>query len=200
MGRGTLHLVVGPSGAGKDTLIDAARRARPDILIPRRVITRAADAGGEIHEPMTPEAFRAAAKAGAFALHWHAHGLDYGIPASAAAALAGGRPVLANVSRTVIDAARAAFAPVRVIFVTAPVAVLARRLAARGRETAEAIAGRLARAPLAPPHGPDVRVVDNGGDRAAGIAAFLAALEPGGDGAARVADRPPAGQSADRSS
>jgi phosphonate metabolism protein PhnN/1,5-bisphosphokinase (PRPP-forming) len=200
MGRGTLHLVVGPSGAGKDTLIDAARLARPDLLVPRRIITRPAEAGGEIHETMTPEAFRAAAEAGGFALYWHAHGLDYGIPASAAAALAEGRPVLANVSRTVIDAARAAFAPVRVLFVTAPVAVLAQRLAARGRETAEAIAGRLARAPLAPPQGPDVRVVDNGGDRATGVAAFLAALEPAGDAPARVARRSSAGQSDGRSS
>lgn len=200
MGRGTLHLVVGPSGAGKDTLIDAARLARPDLLVPRRVITRPAEAGGEIHDPMTPEAFRAAAEAGAFALHWHAHGLDYGIPASAAAALAEGRPVLANVSRTVIDAARAAFAPVRVMFVTAPVAVLSQRLAARGRETAEAIAERLARAPLAPPHGPDVRVVDNGGDHATGVAAFLAALEQAGHAPARVAGCSSAGQSGGGSS
>lgn len=200
MGRGTLHLVVGPSGAGKDTLIDAARLARPDLLVPCRVITRPAEAGGEVHEAMAPEAFRAAAEAGAFALHWHAHGLDYGIPAAAAAALAQGRPVLANVSRTVIDAARVQFAPVRVLFVTAPVAVLAERLAARGREAPEAIAERLARAPMAPPQGPDVHIVDNGGDLDTGIAAFLAALEPPRDAAARVAGRPPAGQSEARPS
>jgi ABC-type glutathione transport system ATPase component len=40
-GMGRLFAVVGPSGAGKDTLIDAGRAARPDLLIVRRVITRA---------------------------------------------------------------------------------------------------------------------------------------------------------------
>ena len=183
--RGTLHLVVGPSGAGKDMLIDAARAARPDLVVARRAITRPADAGGEAHDAMTPEAFAQAAEAGAFALHWQAHGLSYGIPARIETALAAGQSVLANVSRSVIDAARARFAPLRVLFVTAPADVLAARLAGRGRETADDIAERLARAPFAEPHGPDVWRIDNGGTRDAGVAAFLAAIAAAPDGSAR---------------
>ena len=176
--RGTLHLVVGPSGVGKDMLIDAARTARPDLLYPRRTITRPADAGGEAHRAMTPQAFAAAVAEGAFALHWQAHGLHYGVPACIEPALANGRPVLVNVSRGVIDAARARFSPLRVLSVTAPPAALAERLAGRGRESAADIAARLARAPYLLPSGADVWPIHNGGTPEEGITAFLAALAP----------------------
>lgn len=176
--RGTLHLVVGPSGAGKDTLIDAIRRARPDILIPRRAITRPADAGGEAHEPIAQDAFAKAAAEGAFLLWWQAHGMSYGIPSETGGALQAGRHVLANVSRTVIAEARLRHAPLRVLLVTAPTEILAHRLAARGRETAEEIAERLSRAPFAAPEGPDVIVIDNAGTPEAGAKAMLAALAP----------------------
>lgn len=44
MTTGRLFAVVGPSGAGKDTLIAAALAARPDLAIVRRVITRPVEA------------------------------------------------------------------------------------------------------------------------------------------------------------
>ncbi|MEE3099713.1 MAG: phosphonate metabolism protein/1,5-bisphosphokinase (PRPP-forming) PhnN, partial [Pseudomonadota bacterium] len=187
MSRGVLHLVVGPSGVGKDSLIDAARAARPDLVFPVRVITRPADAGGESHDFMPLADFERAETAGGFLLSWRAHGLAYGIPAEAGRALAQGRGVVVNVSRGVIGAARAAHAPIRVLAVTAPAAALARRLSARGRERAEQIAARLARAALSAPEGPDVHVIDNGAAFDAARAAFLAALAP-----AALPDRSPA--------
>jgi ribose 1,5-bisphosphokinase len=138
-----LVLVVGPSGAGKDTVLGLARQALAGdkrFRFIRRVITRPADAGGEDHEAVSEEAFARRE----FALSWGAHGLRYGIPLNVVDDLARGVVVVANVSRGVIAEAAAAF-PVRVIEVTASAEILARRLATRGRETAEDIAKRLAR-------------------------------------------------------
>lgn len=177
--RGVLHLVVGPSGVGKDTLIDRARRARPDVVYPKRTITRSEAAAGEDHDAVKPAHFDAMEAAGLFALSWRAHALAYGVPrAPLVDALASSRHVLVNVSRRVLDDARAAFGSVRILSITAPTAVLADRLAARGREDAEEVARRLARAGDRRPSGADVIEIDNGGDLAAAEAAFLAAIAP----------------------
>ncbi len=155
-----LVLVVGPSGAGKDTVLGLARSALagdPRFHFVRRVITRPADAGGEDHEAVSDAVFAQRA----FALQWEAHGLRYGIPVEAAEQLARGVVVVANVSRGVIEAAAERFA-VRVVVVTAPPAVLAARLAARGRETAEDVARRLGRDVPIPQHVAVETVVNDG--------------------------------------
>jgi phosphonate metabolism protein PhnN/1,5-bisphosphokinase (PRPP-forming) len=170
-----LVLVVGPSGAGKDTLLDGARQALAGdntVRFVRRLITRPADAGGEDHEAMTDAEFASRD----VALQWQAHGLRYGIPADVADDLARGMTVVANVSRGVIAEAAQRF-PVRVIEVTASPDVLAARLAARGRETAADVAARLARS-VALPDGVAVATVVNDGTMQQGIERFLRALHP----------------------
>jgi phosphonate metabolism protein PhnN/1,5-bisphosphokinase (PRPP-forming) len=144
--HGTLFLIVGPSGAGKDTLMAAARAALDArFVFPRRVITRPADPDGEDHEVTDERSFAASERAGAFALSWRAHGLAYGIPASIVEQIATGRNVVANVSRTVVATARARFPRTHVVLVTAAPEVLRARLAARGRESGDAIDERLGR-------------------------------------------------------
>lgn len=178
--RGILFLVVGPSGAGKDTLLDIARSrlsGRPDILFPTRIITRSADAGGERHEAATSVAFAARRAAGELALCWHAHGLDYGIPMSIERALAAGRSIVVNVSREVIAEATERFSPVVVLNVTAPAAVLRDRLTARGREDAADVEARLARAALHAPTGDNVIHIVNDGTVEEGSALFLGTIE-----------------------
>jgi len=168
-----LVLVVGPSGAGKDTLLEAVRRELAGdarVRFVRRVITRPATAGGEDHESVSDTAFCARD----FALQWQAHGLRYGIPADIAGDLARGVTVVANVSRTVIAEAAERF-PVRVIEVTAPPDVLAARLSLRGRETAADAAERLSRS-VALPAGVPVHTVVNDGTVEQGAQRFLAAL------------------------
>ncbi len=142
-----LILIVGPSGAGKDTLLNRIRAQladHPGIRFVRRVITRPGDLGEEDHETATEQEFELREAAGDFALTWRAHGLHYGIPADIAFDLAKSRVVLANVSRAVVAEAAAKY-PVAVIEITAPAALLADRLQRRGREDAEDVARRLAR-------------------------------------------------------
>jgi phosphonate metabolism protein PhnN/1,5-bisphosphokinase (PRPP-forming) len=172
-----IHAVVGPSGAGKDTLIAGARALRPGLRLVRRVITRPADAGGEDFEPVSRDEFTARLRAGAFALHWQAHGLDYGLPADQ---LQGPGPILFNGSRAALPAARAAFPGLRVILITAPPALLAARLAARGREAAPDILARLDRSALNLPEDLDAAVVMNDASPAEGVRRLLAALDAAG--------------------
>lgn len=163
--RGQLVLVVGPSGAGKDTLIDYARawlRSDPDFHVVRRVITRPASVG-EDHEPVDTEEFHRRASAGAFALHWQAHGLFYGIPVAVDDQLDRGTVVVANGSRAIVPLARQRYPQLRVVHVTAPFEVLAERLAGRGREDNSALKQRLARKDLDPIEGGDVLHIDNAG-------------------------------------
>lgn len=176
--EGALIAVVGPSGAGKDTLMSAAAQARPDIVLIRRVITRRAEAGGEDFEGVTAAEFARRDAAGSFVLTWEAHGLRYGIPATVREDLGAGRSVLFNGSRSVLPEALALFPGLRVILVTAAPEILARRLAARGREAPEDVAARLSRAGFAMPPGLPVTEVRNDGHLSEATAAFLAALQP----------------------
>jgi ribose 1,5-bisphosphokinase len=175
---GRIFAVVGPSGAGKDTLIEAARRARPDLHIVRRVITRPPEAGGEPYEAVTAEEFARRKAAGEFVLDWEAHGLSYGIPTSVERAMSEGRDVIFNGSRAMLGPAWETFPGLTVIHVTASIPVLADRLASRGRETKDEIARRLTRASYEIPYGIGVRVVENNGTLESAVAAFLDALQP----------------------
>lgn len=172
--RGTLFLIVGPSGAGKDTLLAAAReRLTQDYAFPRRTITRPAAPGGEDHIEQDMATFAANERAGAFALSWRAHGIAYGVPASIEDDLARGRHVVVNVSRTIVPEARQRFSPARTVLVTASPDTLRTRLVGRGREDGNAVADRLERAP---PVEPDTIIVNDGPLQTA-IEALVAALK-----------------------
>jgi ribose 1,5-bisphosphokinase len=145
--QGRLVLIVGPSGAGKDTLIGLAQGACADdrsIVFPRRVVTREASMH-EDNTPISPAEFEQAVSRGDFALHWDAHGLRYGVPRSIVSDLDAGRAVVVNVSRTIIAAARRTFANIIVVMITAPAEVLAGRLAARSRSSDGKLDDRLRR-------------------------------------------------------
>jgi len=175
---GVLVAVVGASGAGKDTLLRGARAALAGdgrFRFLRRDITRGPDPDGEDHRPVLPAEFAARRDGGDYALWWDAHGLGYGLPAAALdAALRAGAVAVGNLSRGALPDAARRF-PLRVLEVAAPPALLAARLAARGREDAVAVAARLAReAPLPP--GLAAERVENDGTPEAGIERMLRAL------------------------
>ena len=174
-GAPQVFAVVGPSGAGKDTLIAGALQARPDLRLVRRVITRPTDAGGEDFDGVTPTAFAQRDTRGEFALTWQAHGLSYGIPKDQ---ITGQSRVIFNGSRAALPLAARVFPGLRVILVTAPDIVLAARLSARGRESAEDIRARLSRAAFEMPEGIAFQTVVNDASPEIGVARLLAALQP----------------------
>ena len=173
---GRLFVVVGPSGVGKDTLLAGAVAAYPRLHWARRVITRPEAAGGEPFEGVDKATFAARLARGDFALHWAAHGLCYGVPKAELAALAQGRDVVVNGSRAALAEAREVFPDLIVLHITAPLDILADRLAARGREARADIAARLARAGQTLPNGGPVIEVVNDDSPAIGIERLLQAL------------------------
>lgn len=180
MSRGAIVLVVGPSGAGKDTLIACARRELDGderFVFPRRIVTREAVPDLEDHDTLPPEQFELKRRCGSFALDWDAHGLSYGLPAASIdAAMLVGRVVVANVSRSVITRAIGKYPSCHTILVTAPPETRAARLAARGRESLDEIAARLGREGAAVPSGVFPTIIDNAGTLEDGVRRFRRAL------------------------
>ncbi len=172
-------LVVGPSGAGKDTLIRRAEaELRPDarFCFLRRCITRPAGDPHEDHIALTEAEFDARERAGEFSLVWRAHGFGYALPGTVGGLVAEGRITVANVSRGVVAEARSRFARVAVIQVTASRETLARRLGERGRESPQDRAGRLARQFPADTGAQDVRTLVNDGPLEPAVEAFVEML------------------------
>jgi ribose 1,5-bisphosphokinase len=177
IGPGALVLVVGPSGAGKDTLIALARRMCADdrrIVFPRRIVTRE-PSGAEDHDSVSPAEFDVAVGQLAYAFWWEAHGLKYALPAAIDADIRRGKTVVCNVSRAMVSRLRERYVDVSVVMVTAPKDVLLARLAARGRESGGDVAERLDRAVSAGESLPD-EVIENIGDPHDGAAQLAGVL------------------------
>jgi len=144
-----LVYVVGPSGAGKDSLlawVGSRLGANSGVAFARRTITRAVQTGGEQHESIDPAGFIQLRDAGAFGMAWEANGLSYGVRHSALPPLADARQVIVNGSRAYLDEAKKRFPGMTVVHITASVATLRQRLLARGRESAEMVEARVRRA------------------------------------------------------
>ncbi|MDO8877591.1 MAG: phosphonate metabolism protein/1,5-bisphosphokinase (PRPP-forming) PhnN [Pseudolabrys sp.] len=171
---GRLVLVVGPSGAGKDTIIAGAKAAcagKPSIVFPRRIVTRATSAA-EDHDTLNEAAFEQAVIDGGFAFWWQAHGLKYGIPRGIDDDIRAGRTVICNVSRSVVTDVRARYENVDVVLVTAPTEVLAARLAGRARDSDGPADLRIKRNDIYSNFRPD-HTIDNSGALEEAIRLFL---------------------------
>lgn len=178
LGPGAVVLVVGPSGAGKDALIAGARDVLaedPRFVFVTRHITRPAHAS-EAFVSVTEAGFQDSLARGEYALSWIAHGLGYGIPGTLDSAVKEGRIAIFNASRTAIAAARARYAKVHVVLIDCPVAIRAKRIAARGRETEDEVIERLGRRVEGFDAASADAVIDNSGALGDGVARLVAVL------------------------
>jgi ribose 1,5-bisphosphokinase len=163
--NGRLIYVMGPSGAGKDALLGFARQrvGHEPVLFAHRYITRPIG-NGEDHVALTMEEFVARSVLGLFALEWSSHGLRYGIGIELDAWLERGCTVVVNGSRQHLKHVLERYPAADVVHIDAAPDVLAARLGARARESAEQVAARLARqAPFSLPDGVRLTTIDNSG-------------------------------------
>lgn len=176
MTGGGLIAVVGPSGVGKDSVIDGIIAASPQLKRVKRTITRAPELGGEDFTPATVDSFQNGLEQGDFCLNWGAHGLRYGIPKEVVEEVDGGAICIANLSRGVLDQASAIFPTVAILHITAAPETLAKRLAHRGRETPQDVAKRLTRVVAPLPRHLNVHDISNDGPLTDTVARALSAL------------------------
>lgn len=177
---GKLVLVVGPSGAGKDSVLRGAAEAlksQPKFLFPRRVITRTADITAEDHDSLSQQSFETIRAAGGFLFSWEAHGNSYGIPVSVSNLLASGHVVAINVSRQIISDAAAKIADLCVIEITADAALRVERIEQRGREAASVAQSRASREVDAYPVSVTIHQIENNGTLDAAVQRFVGLLQ-----------------------
>jgi ribose 1,5-bisphosphokinase len=141
-----LLVIVGPSGAGKDTVLRAWRHqlGAESVHFAQRVITRLPDEH-EHHESVSNENFRQLVARTELATWWEANGLSYGIRWRELVAISRGGCVVMNGSRAHLPVLRAQAPALRAVEIGASVQALSHRLAARGREEEQAIQSRLQR-------------------------------------------------------
>jgi len=145
--RGRLIQIMGPSGVGKDALLDYARGriANPHLLFAHRYVTRPPDAGGENHIALSAVEFATRDQAGLFSLVWHSNSLSYGVGREVDLWLSQGFDVLISGSRSMWpDLCRIYPDPLGILITTDP-EIRYQRLSARGRENTDMIKARLAR-------------------------------------------------------
>ena len=145
-----LIYVVGPSGAGKDSLLNWLRAHVPShlpVAWARRTINRPGTTDGELHESVTTAQFDALIESQQLAVHWAANEHLYGIRHTELEPLKHRQWIFVNGSRAHLPVAAQEYPGLTVLHITADIEVLRQRLKSRGRETLEAIENRLQRIP-----------------------------------------------------
>lgn len=180
-----LVYVMGPSGAGKDTVLRLARRALvagEKIAFAHRYITRPADPRHENYIVLSPDEFETRRVGGLLAFDWRVYGFSYGVGIEIDAWRRAGFVVVVSGSREHFRNWRPPAGDVSPVLITVPQDLLAQRLASRGREDAAARAERLWRAGQFTLADPGTIEIDNSGPPERAAAALLDLLRQKGLG------------------
>lgn len=144
-----LFYIIGPSGAGKDSVLDYARQhmqTSSTVSFAHRYITRPAESGSENHVALSEQEFRLRLDNGFFAMNWGSHDLQYGIGIEIDYWLRRGMDVIVNGSRGYLEKAAARYVQLCPVLITVPASILQKRLLQRGRENSKQIEERILRA------------------------------------------------------
>ena len=169
---GRLFFFVGPSGAGKDSLLRWVQQRLPHggMVFARRTVTKPVAAGqgsdgGSAHESVDAAAFWNLAASGQFAMQWQVDGVCYGVRRGIEADLRAGFDVVVNGSREYVPQLEQLYPQAQVVWIEAEAHLLEERLTARGRESGAALLRRISRATqFSPPESKRVIRIDNSGE------------------------------------
>ena len=129
-------MLVGPSGSGKDTIIEALYKQLPNIKRVKRYVTREQQkAGGKESYNIDFDTFRKLERDRGFAFSLSAHRLKYGLPITIFDEINAGKSLIANISRSILNQLSNKFEYYEVILITASDKVLPERLEKRKRES-----------------------------------------------------------------
>ncbi len=183
MQHGKLIYLMGPSGAGKDTLLsltkgichEDAPHLRP-LYVATRHITRPPCDSIEKHISLSKQEFLYLLSTGYFLLHWQSHGHFYGIGKDINVALAQDCLVLMNGSRAYLPEAQRRFPDLIPILLHVEPEILQGRLWERGRENAEQIEERMQSALVLSEEVTPMYILDNSGSLEETLIHFKALL------------------------
>ena len=179
MRKGLFLAIVGPSGSGKDTIIEALCKQLPNIKRVKRYITREQQkAGGEDSYNIDFDTFRKLERDGGFAFSWSAHHLKYGLPITIFDEINVGKSLIANISRSILDQLSDKFEYYEIILITASDKILAERLEKRGRESKAQIEERLARSSFTIPNGISPLILRNETTVEDAVSKIIASIYP----------------------
>ena len=139
---GRLIYVMGPSGAGKNSVIASAREKlnkNKYIHFSPRYLTRPAGQGDDADLTLSAAAFAHYKRIGLFALDWEAHGFCYGVGIAIDTLLHAGKCVVVNGSRDYAATALKKYPRMAAVLITVKANVAHARLQARAREQPDAI-------------------------------------------------------------
>lgn len=171
-------MIVGPTGSGKQALIDTVLEVRPDIRRAPLIVSAQHSRNDGVVGSIAPDRFLHLMRCDMFALQWDADGFRYGLTHDAAKQLRDGQSLIVSCDVGMLDEARALFPKVRAIYITARMDILRRRLSSMNYGSDREIDMHISQALRLKPKDPEILTVDTSDSIAAGARKMVEAINP----------------------